>query len=164
MALKLPKIAQKLPKIAEMAQKWPKMAQKLAPAEKNSTDISAGSATFCISGEQWNSGAVMGKLGNRTTRSWQLTQLSPHTFVKSFLLFILIVVLLLFIVVLLIFISVRISSSGCDLWSHCQGFDNFGWLAIFTWGLNKGENQHGKRKKQGFVHMVLYGQCLWWKH
>ena len=25
------------------------MAQKLAPAEKNSTDISAGSATFCIS-------------------------------------------------------------------------------------------------------------------
>ena len=26
------------------------MAQKLAPAEKNSTDISAASATFCISG------------------------------------------------------------------------------------------------------------------
>ena len=32
-----------------MAQKLPKMAQKLAPAEKNSTDISARSATFCIS-------------------------------------------------------------------------------------------------------------------
>ena len=32
-----------------MAQKWPKMAPKLAPAEKNSTDISAASATFCIS-------------------------------------------------------------------------------------------------------------------
>ena len=47
-----PKIAQigpKRPKIAEMDQKWPKMAQKLAPAEKNSTDISAASATFCIS-------------------------------------------------------------------------------------------------------------------
>ena len=29
-----------------MAQKWPKMAQQLAPAEKNSTDISAA---FCIS-------------------------------------------------------------------------------------------------------------------
>ena len=49
MAQKLPKIAQKWPKIAKMAQKWPKMAQKLAPAEKNSTDISAASATFCIS-------------------------------------------------------------------------------------------------------------------
>ena len=32
-----------------MAQKLPKMAQKLAPAEKNSTDISAASATFSIS-------------------------------------------------------------------------------------------------------------------
>ena len=52
MALKLPKITQKLPKIAEMAQKWPKMAQKLASAEKNSTDISAASATFCISGAE----------------------------------------------------------------------------------------------------------------
>ena len=30
------------------------MAQKLAPAEKNSTDISAASATFCISVEEWN--------------------------------------------------------------------------------------------------------------
>ena len=39
---KLPKLAQKLPKIA-------KMDQKLAPAEKNSTDISAASAAFCIS-------------------------------------------------------------------------------------------------------------------
>ena len=48
---KLPKLAQKWPKIAQMDQNWPKMAQKLAPAEeKNSTDISAGSATFCISG------------------------------------------------------------------------------------------------------------------
>ena len=50
--LNLPKIAQigpKRPKIAEMAQKWPKMAHKLAPAEKNSTDISAASAFFCIS-------------------------------------------------------------------------------------------------------------------
>ena len=28
------------------------MAQKLAPAEKNSTDISVGSATFCISGSR----------------------------------------------------------------------------------------------------------------
>ena len=37
-----------------MAQKWPKMAQKLAPAEKNSTDISAASATFCISVMQCN--------------------------------------------------------------------------------------------------------------
>ena len=27
------------------------MAQKLAPAEKNSTDISAASAAFCISGK-----------------------------------------------------------------------------------------------------------------
>ena len=32
-----------------MAQKLPKLAQKLAPAKKNSTDISAASATFCIS-------------------------------------------------------------------------------------------------------------------
>ena len=43
-------MAQKWPNIAKMAQKWPKMAQKLAPAEKNSTDISAASAAFCISG------------------------------------------------------------------------------------------------------------------
>ena len=43
------KIALKWPKIAKMAQKWPKMAQKLAPAEKNSTDLSATSAAFCIS-------------------------------------------------------------------------------------------------------------------
>ena len=33
-------------------QKLPKMAQKLAQAEKNSTDISAASATFCISALQ----------------------------------------------------------------------------------------------------------------
>ena len=32
-----------------MAQKLPKMAQKLAPAEKDSTEISAASATFCVS-------------------------------------------------------------------------------------------------------------------
>ena len=32
-----------------MGQKWPKMAQKLAPADKNSTDISVASAAFCIS-------------------------------------------------------------------------------------------------------------------
>ena len=30
------------------------MAQKLAPAEKNSTDISAESATFCISGHDYD--------------------------------------------------------------------------------------------------------------
>ena len=35
--------------MAKMAQKLPQMAQKLAPAEKNSTDISAASAAFCIS-------------------------------------------------------------------------------------------------------------------
>ncbi len=57
MPQKWPKITQNSPKmtknwlkIAKMAQKWPKIAQKLAPAEKNSTDISAASATFCISG------------------------------------------------------------------------------------------------------------------
>ena len=37
------------PKIAKMAQKWPKMAQKLAPAKKNSRDISPVSPLFCIS-------------------------------------------------------------------------------------------------------------------
>ena len=46
MAQEWPKVAQKRPK---MAQKWPKTAQKLAPAEKDSTDISAASAAFCIS-------------------------------------------------------------------------------------------------------------------
>ena len=51
---KIAQIGPKRPKIAKMAQKWPQMAQKLAPAEKkNSTDISAASATFCISG-LWN--------------------------------------------------------------------------------------------------------------
>ena len=49
MAQKLPNLAQKWPKIAKMAQKCPKMAQKWAQAEKNSIDISAASATFCIS-------------------------------------------------------------------------------------------------------------------
>ena len=53
MAKKWPKITQNSPKndpkLPKLAQKWPKMAQKLAPAEKNSTDISAASATFCIS-------------------------------------------------------------------------------------------------------------------
>ena len=34
------------------------MAQKLAPAEKNSTDISAASAVFCISGRQPGCGDV----------------------------------------------------------------------------------------------------------
>ena len=43
-------MAQKWPKIAKMAQKLPKMAQKLAPAKKNSRDISPVSPTFCISG------------------------------------------------------------------------------------------------------------------
>ena len=38
----MPKLAPKWPQIA-------KMAQKLAPAEKNSTDMSAASAAFCIS-------------------------------------------------------------------------------------------------------------------
>ena len=42
-------MAQKLPKIAKMALKLPKMAQKLAPAKKNSRDISPVSPTFCIS-------------------------------------------------------------------------------------------------------------------
>ena len=59
MAQKWPKIAQncpiwpkndpKLPKWPKNDPKWP---QKLAPAEKNSTDISAGTATFCISEEE----------------------------------------------------------------------------------------------------------------
>ena len=49
MAQKLPKFAQMAQKLLKMAQKLPKMAQKLAPAEKNSTDISAASAAFCIS-------------------------------------------------------------------------------------------------------------------
>ena len=43
-----PKMTQNGPKWPR-GQKWPKMAQKLAPAEKNSTDISAASAAFCIS-------------------------------------------------------------------------------------------------------------------
>ena len=52
MARKWPKIAQwpeNDPKLPKTAQKWPKIAQKLAPAEKNSADISAASAAFCIS-------------------------------------------------------------------------------------------------------------------
>ena len=52
MAQKWPKIAKMAQKLPKMAQKLPKMAQKLAPAEKNSTDISAASATFCISGQE----------------------------------------------------------------------------------------------------------------
>ena len=47
------KMAQKLPKndpkVTQMAQKLPKMAQKLAPAKKNSRDISPVSPPFCIS-------------------------------------------------------------------------------------------------------------------
>ena len=50
MAEKWPKIAQKLPKIDKRALKLPEMAQKLAPAKKNSRDISPVSPTFCISG------------------------------------------------------------------------------------------------------------------
>ena len=50
---KLPKLAQIWPKIAKMAQKWLKTAQKLAPADKNSTDISAASAAFFISEVIW---------------------------------------------------------------------------------------------------------------
>ena len=46
---KIAQIGQKWPKIAKMAQKWPKIAQKLAPAKKDSRDISPVSPTFCIS-------------------------------------------------------------------------------------------------------------------
>ena len=54
MAEKWPIMAQEWPKIAKMAQKWPKMAQKLAPAKKNSRDISPVSPTFCISAKPLN--------------------------------------------------------------------------------------------------------------
>ena len=57
--LKLPKIAQKWPKIAQIGPKMtqncqngPKMTQngpKISTSRKNSTDMSAASAAFCIS-------------------------------------------------------------------------------------------------------------------
>ena len=52
-----PKMTQNSPKITQNFPKWPKndpkfskMAQKLAPAKKNSRDISPVSPTYCISG------------------------------------------------------------------------------------------------------------------
>ena len=45
-----------------MALKLPEMAQKLAPAKKNSRDISPVSPTFCISAEtltEWKSKSVL---------------------------------------------------------------------------------------------------------
>ena len=47
------------PKWPKMAQQWPKIAQKWAPVEKNSTDISAASATFCISAHLWSALATL---------------------------------------------------------------------------------------------------------
>ena len=52
MAQKWPKITQNSPKMTQNCPNWPKndpKLPKLAPAEKNSTDISAPSAAFCIS-------------------------------------------------------------------------------------------------------------------
>ena len=63
MAQKWPKITQNSPKMTQNCPNWPKndpklpkwpkndpkWPKKLAPNEKNSTDISAASATFCIS-------------------------------------------------------------------------------------------------------------------
>ena len=53
MAQKWPKITQNSPKMTQNCQNGPKMTQngpKISTSWKNSTDISAASAAFCISG------------------------------------------------------------------------------------------------------------------
>ena len=45
------------------------MAQKLAPVEKNSTDISAASAAFCISASWWLAAGWMPKMRTETIKS-----------------------------------------------------------------------------------------------
>ena len=62
-----------------MAQKWPKMAQKLAPAEKNSTDISAASATFCISVSETFSCLLL----SRDWKSWMKSLASNEQWVET---------------------------------------------------------------------------------